>query len=385
MGIGDWGLGIGPNVWVYPATVKDDGIVINWRKETGVDGYRIYRRFDTNWTMIGSIKNADTVTYTDYSAEDGVDYYYDVVAVVNGARGSLDYNGIPAKIEEKTHIELSIITQPKDVYVEKDNELVKFSVEATGKEINYMWYAKTNESGRFIKSGVNDTEYTRHMSAKLDGMQVYCVITDAYGNKVTTDIATSYYGKEFKINTDTADVVVPKMYDYGTFTIDAQGVDVSYSWYAKKTDEAGGDGKFHKVGCFTNEYTVRAYDKTKGMQVYCVVTNATGEKIIGRTATLSIDDQKLDVTYPNGKELSVKSGKKAEFCIEVNDKNATYSWYCMVPVEAGGDGKFHKAGCYENVYVRTASKKTDGMQAYCNITDSKGRITKSDIIVLNVQ
>ena len=183
---------------------------------------------------------------------------------------------------------------------------------------------------------------------------------------------------------DTVDIVVPKKGDYGTFTIDVQGDDVTYCWYVNKTEQAGGDGKFHKAGCFTNEYAVRASEKTDGMQVYCMVKNADGEKLIGRTSTLTIDKEQIEVSYPNGKEIEANSGNKASFRVEVAAEDVTYSWYCMVPAEAGGDGKFHKAGCYTNEYVRTASKKTNGMQAYCNITDSKGRLTKSDIIVLKV-
>ncbi len=283
------------------------------------------------------------------------------------------------------YIELEIVRQPVSITVSKEKENAVFSVDAVGKDVGYMWFVKNPGSDKFLKSGVNSPEYTVCMYKKNDGIQAYCVITDAYGKKVTTDTATASISKALTIVKDTEDFVANKNGDKCTFRIEAQGCGVQYSWYYKKTDLAGGDGKFHKAGCFTNEYTRTASDKVDGMQVYCVITDSEGKKLVGRTATLTIKKNDMEVLYPNGKEITVASGKKAVFKVEVASGDVTYSWYCMAPEQSGGDGSFHKAGCYTSEYVRTASKKTDGMQAYCLITDASGKKVKSDIITLKLQ
>ena len=283
------------------------------------------------------------------------------------------------------YTELKVAKQPADIVVGKAKENAVFSVDVIGKDVNYMWFVKKPESDKFLKTGVNASEYTVCMYQKNDGVQAYCVVTDAYGQKVITDTATATISKGLTIVKDTEDVVVTKNGDKCTFRIEAQGTGVQYSWYYKKTDLAGGDGKFHKAGCFTNEYTRTASDKVDGMQVYCVVTDSEGKKLVGRTATLTIVKSNWDVSYPNGKEIAVASGKKAVFKVEVASADVTYSWYCMIPEQSGGDGSFHKAGCYTSEYVRTASKKTDGMQTYCLITDASGKKVKSDIITLKLQ
>ncbi|MCR5557055.1 MAG: CotH kinase family protein [Butyrivibrio sp.] len=372
-----------PNVWVYSANTIEDGIVIKWREEADVEGYRVYRRVDKEWSPVSGVIQGNT--FTDYTAEEGVEYYYDVVSIVNDKNGSLDYNGIPAKLDTKLETEFVVNKLPTDIVVSKANESAVFSVEATGKNVQFMWYAKVPGSNRFVKTGVNSPEYTRRIYAKLDGMQVYCVITDAYGHKVTTDAVSATIVKEFRILKDTEDVVVPRNGADATFSIDVQGEGVEYSWYYKKTEQSGGDGKFHKAGCYTNQYTVKASARTEGMQVYCVILNKDGKKLVGRTATLLVDKGKVEIQYPNGKEIEAELGKKASFKVETSSSDVKYSWYYMIPEESGGDGKFHKAGCYTNEYVRYAAKKIEGMQTYCVVTDSIGRLTKSDNIVLKIK
>ena len=90
-----------------------------------------------------------------------------------------------------------------------------------------------------------------------------------------------------------------------------------------------------------------------------------------------------EITYPNGKEITVAAGKKINFTVAVTSgEKVSYCWYYKA---AKGDGKFHKAGCYSDTYTRTASKKIDGMQAYCVVTDSKGKKLTSDVLTFKLK
>lgn len=83
----------------------------------------------------------------------------------------------------------TITTQPKDVTVAKGSK-AKVTVKATGDELTYTWYIKNPGASKFTKSSVTKSSYSVTMTSKVNGRQVYCVITDAYGNTVRTETVT---------------------------------------------------------------------------------------------------------------------------------------------------------------------------------------------------
>ena len=83
----------------------------------------------------------------------------------------------------------TITTQPKDVSVE-EGKSAKVTVEAVGDELTYTWYFKNEGSSKFSKSSITKATYSAKMSDKVDGRQVYCVVTDKYGKTVTSNTVT---------------------------------------------------------------------------------------------------------------------------------------------------------------------------------------------------
>lgn len=88
------------------------------------------------------------------------------------------------------HVEpLDILRQPEDAYaVPGENAVV--SVEASGYPLTYKWYYRNKGSQDFTRSSITSDTYTLTMSEERNGREVYCVITDAHGNSVTTDTVT---------------------------------------------------------------------------------------------------------------------------------------------------------------------------------------------------
>jgi hypothetical protein len=90
----------------------------------------------------------------------------------------------------KARTPLEIISQPQSVTV-AEGEIAEVTVEVQGDGLTYQWYYTSNGSGsQFFKSSNKTATYTTTMDASRDGRQVYCVITDQYGNSVTTDTVT---------------------------------------------------------------------------------------------------------------------------------------------------------------------------------------------------
>ena len=63
------------------------------------------------------------------------------------------------------------------------------TVEADGYGLTYQWYYKDAGMEEFVVSDNQTSSYTYTMQIELHDRQVYCVVTDAYGNQVTTETA----------------------------------------------------------------------------------------------------------------------------------------------------------------------------------------------------
>jgi len=82
-----------------------------------------------------------------------------------------------------------ITKQPVDMYVFK-NKKATVSVKATGKNLTYVWYVKAPGAKKFVKSDVTTATYSVKMTAKVDGTQVYCEITDKNKKKLKSATVT---------------------------------------------------------------------------------------------------------------------------------------------------------------------------------------------------
>lgn len=75
-----------------------NGVVINYTRSAGCDGYYIYRRTaNSNWLRIATVKGADNLSYLDKGAQKGTEYIYTVKAYKGALMSSYFANGIKIK------------------------------------------------------------------------------------------------------------------------------------------------------------------------------------------------------------------------------------------------------------------------------------------------
>ncbi len=75
-----------------------DGVVINYTRSAGCDGYYIYRRTaNSGWLRIAAVKGADNLGYLDAGAVKGTEYIYTVKAYKGSLMSSYFANGITVK------------------------------------------------------------------------------------------------------------------------------------------------------------------------------------------------------------------------------------------------------------------------------------------------
>jgi hypothetical protein len=85
---------------------------------------------------------------------------------------------------------LTITAQPKDTVVPKAGDTATVPLKATGDGLTYQWYYKNPNMSKFSKSSITKDTYVAEMLDYRSGRQIYCVITDKYGNTVKSETVT---------------------------------------------------------------------------------------------------------------------------------------------------------------------------------------------------
>jgi len=170
-----------------------------------------------------------------------------------------------------------------------EGETATVTVEVQGDGLTYKWYYKNPKGDVFFltNSFTGDT-YSVVMSSSRSGRQIYCVITDKYGNSVTTDTVTLRMetgATELKIVKQPEDVTVAEG-ETATVTVEAQGDGLTYKWYYKNPK---GD-VFFLTNSFTGDtYSVVMNTSRSGRQIYCVITDQYGNSVTSDTVTLKME------------------------------------------------------------------------------------------------
>ncbi|MBP3414582.1 MAG: leucine-rich repeat protein [Clostridia bacterium] len=89
----------------------------------------------------------------------------------------------------RIYLQATVTKQPTDASAAV-GEKAKVSVTAAGDGLTYTWYFKNPGSSSFTKSGITSSTYSVTMQQSLSGRQVYCVVTDKYGNTVKSNTVT---------------------------------------------------------------------------------------------------------------------------------------------------------------------------------------------------
>ena len=86
-------------------------------------------------------------------------------------------------------VELKILQQPTAVYTAK-GEKFSISPKVQGEGLTYQWYYKEGYMKTFKASSNKTSAYAYSMQNYMNNRQVYCVITDKFGNQVQTEVVT---------------------------------------------------------------------------------------------------------------------------------------------------------------------------------------------------
>ena len=152
--------------------------------------------------------------------------------------------------------------------------------------MTYKWYFSSGDKF-YLTTAFTSNTYEVEMNSSRSGRQLYCVVTDAAGNKVQTNTVTISMATaaELAIIKQPESVCVPEG-EMATVTFEAQGEGLTYKWYFSSGD------KFYYTATFTtNTYAVAMNSSRDGRRVYCVVIDASGNKVQTNTVTISMMEE----------------------------------------------------------------------------------------------
>ncbi len=177
--------------------VRDDGTLLYVKYGIWRDTYQGLARTDAgDWLFMKN--GAFDETYTGaaklntswaYVSRGMVDFKYNGTVIVNDATYAVRYGVvIPTDVSKP-----QIILQPVSASAHLGEEAT-LTVAATGTGLRYVWCVKDRTSEHFSRTNCTDTTYHLEMNLETHDRQVYCEVTDAYGNLAFSDIVTLSVG-----------------------------------------------------------------------------------------------------------------------------------------------------------------------------------------------
>lgn len=273
-------------------------------------------------------------------------------------------------------VPVKILTQPADSSV-KYGETVNISFTAKGDGLKYTWYYKNAGASKFtVTKTFTGISYSTKMDATRDGREVYCEVTDKYGNIAKTETVKMTMSNKVKIIQQPKNVGVQKGMMASTYVV-AQGDGLTYQWYFKDK----GATRFSLTSSFKNDsYYVEMNDARDGRQIYCVITDAYGCKVQTDTVTICIGTILKITQQP--KSQTVKQDQPATVTVQAKGDGLTYAWF----YKDLSDGTFKLDRNYTGPnYTVQMNSDRDGRKVYCVITDKYENSVTSNTVTITME
>ena len=169
---------------------------------------------------------------------------------------------------------LTVVTHPVSKTVTAGRS-VDFTVTARGMgEYSYQWYRRMKgDTSWSLWNAQTSQKLTVKAEESMNGMQVYCRVSDESGARINSSSAALTVVPAIKITAQPAQVTVHSG-ETARFTVKAEGSGLTYQWYYKKAGKE--DWTLWKDR--TSATATGVADCTwHVMQVFCRITDETGE------------------------------------------------------------------------------------------------------------
>jgi len=274
-------------------------------------------------------------------------------------------------------IVLEITKQPESLTAAA-GEKVTLAVEATGKDLTYQWQYKKKTATTWTNSTAAAAKTANWQLTVVNvhfGFDFRCVITDANGETVTTEIVNITDKNTPPVITEQPTSQTAEVGETVTLSVAATGNGLTYQWqYKKKTASTwtNASGK-------TAEWHLKVTSVHFGFDFQCVITDANGNKVVTEKVNVSEPVIPLEITKQPTNQVAA-AGEKVTLSVVATGKDLTYQWQY----------KKKTATTWTNASGKTATWQFTAVSAHfgfdfqCVITDANGdTVTTDKVIVAN--
>ena len=280
-----------------------------------------------------------------------------------------------ADTKTSTIARLQIVKQPESVEVGNYGDEAAISVSAKGTGLKYQWYFKDADDTSFKVSSTKKASYSFAVTEERDGRQVYCLISDSYGNSIKTNVATMSVAKAIRIVTQPKNAIVGRFEDTAFISVEAVGEELSYQWYFKNE----GGSSFNASSVKTNTYSFPVTEERNGRQVYCLITDKYGRSVKSQTVTMQVTDSVLVEEYPVDVRVG-KIGDTAEIKLKAIGDGLTYQWF----FKDANSSKFTLSSTKTDSYSFPVTEERNGRTVYCVVSDKNGNAVITNTATMQV-
>ena len=255
------------------------------------------------------------------------------------------------------------LLQPQSVLT-AEGETVSFSAVCDNDLADYRWYCRSGESADWAlctEAGWDTDTLTLQAALSLSGTQYRCEATTRTGS-VVSEAATLTVQQVPSIVTPPQSVTAAAGQSV-SFTVTAEGTDLSYQWYYRTSASGGWSRSSNGTGA---TLTIEAKGYRSGYQYRCEVTNLVGSAV-SEAATLTVLQAPAITAQPQS--VSVKENETVSFTVTASGDDLSYQWYYRT--SASGSWSKSSNGT-ESTLTLEAKSYRNGYQYRCEVTNLVG-------------
>lgn len=263
-------------------------------------------------------------------------------------------------------VPLKTNTQPVN-FAGPVGETATFSVVAQGDELAYQW--QVNKTGTWEDSIIpeaNTSKITIGITNARSGYKFRCIVTDGYGNSVTSSAATLTALPPISITSQ------PKDYsgmagDKATFTVVATGTNLTYQW---QTNKNGTWADSSLTGAKTSSLSIDLTAARNGYKFRCIIKDSKGNTLTSNVATLTVT-QGVAITKDPENAAGPVNGK-ATFKVVASGEGLKYQWQVN---KGNGWADSSMTGSKTDTLSVDITAARNGYKFRCVVKSSNGAVT----------
>ncbi|MBR2549706.1 MAG: hypothetical protein IKE92_06795 [Clostridiales bacterium] len=272
-------------------------------------------------------------------------------------------------MSDSTHCTYAVLSQPKE-YRGPVGSTVSFSVTAAGTGLTYQWQVISDRGWiNSNASGSKTSKISFNVTSSHHSKKYRCVITDSYGKKVYSDIATIIVTPPLTITKQPVNYTGAAG-NTATFSVTAQGTDPTYQWQVYSNGTWANSGA---TGAKTSKISFNITNNHNGKKYRCVIKDKNGQTVISNAVTVNVVSSLTITKQPANYAGAL--GSTASFSVTAQGSGLSYQW------QVYSNGTWSNSGATGAKTSKISFKVTkshNGMKYRCVIKDKNGKTVTSN-------